>query len=394
MREEEESFSSFYLYNEHKELFCSKPKTLFLQYKNHRINLLSGKKIEKDISYFFKDLERYKCHGEVDEPIVIHFFYELGFYCCDLLNLIDESAPLAIFCEYTEVEKRNLPKVHSFKHCDFVPLTTPSEKKYKEQFKRVYSELLEGNCYQVNLTMPTVFRLSRRLSVAEYFSALWDDPMKVSAYAHGSYIHALDQLFLSNSPECLFQINEDIISSMPIKGTVKVDSDSERTKAWDELKGSRKDRGELYMITDLIRNDLCRMTLNPAIVKSKRKPLHVPGLVHQFSVVESTLPKELSIADVIKAIFPGGSITGAPKKRVMEIIDGVEQTRRGFYCGSTLLLYKNIKTASINIRSIDVDFTANEITYGSGGGVTLESNASDEFSELLAKIKSFLHILC
>ena len=90
------------------------------------------------------------------------------------------------------------------------------------------------------------------------------------------------------------------------------------------------------------------------------------------------------------ALFPGGSITGAPKKRVMELINEIEGFERGLYCGSTILLYKGLRSGSINIRSTQIDFMQNEIKYGAGGGVTLLSKASDEYKEALGKLKSFL----
>lgn len=292
------------------------------------------------------------------------------------------------------MRKKSLSGVKPYSKCNFVPLSTPRLEVYKEKFDKVYDHLMKGDCYQVNLTMPTIFRLNRKLKPKEFMRTIWHDTMKIGAYAHATYIHSLDQLYLSNSPECLFQVKGDSLISMPIKGTVKVSSDIEREAAWDELKNSKKDQAELNMISDLIRNDLARLTQNPAFVISKRLPLHVPGLVHQFSVVESKLSKDLTLKDVVLSMFPGGSITGAPKKRVMEIIKSVESEKRGFYCGSTIFMFKDIKTASINIRSIEVDFASDEILYGSGGGITLESNAEGEFEELMAKLKSFLEVLC
>lgn len=318
----------------------------------------------------------------------------MGYLCTDQEYLIDEGAPLAIFCEYNKVEKKALSGIKPYSRCNFIPLSTPSKKKYKQKFDLVYEHLLRGDCYQVNLTMPTVFRLDKKLKPKEFVRTVWSDPMKISAYAHATYIHSLNHLLLSNSPECLFQVDGDCLRSMPIKGTKKVENEADRSKDWKRLEESTKDQGELYMISDLIRNDLAKLTNNPALVKLKKIPLHVPGLVHQFSLVESKLNKETNLSDIIKCLFPGGSITGAPKKRVMKIINNIEIEKRGFYCGSTVLLFKDIKTASINIRSIEVDYASDEIIYGAGGGVTLESDVDSEFNELMAKLKSFLEVLC
>jgi anthranilate/para-aminobenzoate synthase component I len=119
----------------------------------------------------------------------------------------------------------------------------------------------------------------------------------------------------------------------------------------------------------------------------------VPGIVHQFSVVDTTVEKETTLLNVMEALFPGGSITGAPKKRVMEIIKDIEKYPRGFYCGSTVLLHKNLKCASINIRSAEISLDKDEIKYGSGGGITLLSKCESEFKETFQKMESFVKFL-
>ena len=164
-------------------------------------------------------------------------------------------------------------------------------------------------------------------------------------------------------------------------------------KAWEELVHSSKNEAELFMITDLMRNDLTKLSGSISKVIAKKKALNVPGLVHQFSVVESKLKEQTNLNDIVESIFPGGSITGAPKKNVMRLIYEIEKYDRGFYCGSTILLHKGKCTASINIRSAEVDFIQDEIKYGAGGGVTLLSQAREEYDEALAKLKSFLLLL-
>ena len=275
-------------------------------------------------------------------------------------------------------------------------LGTPLFKEYTQKFEKIYRHLVDGDCYQVNLTMPFYFRLRIPLSPKKLVRLLFKDSLKIGAYAHATYIHPMDKLFLSNSPECLFQVVKNkkyYIRSLPIKGTSKVLDEKKRQKAWRNLQKSKKDQAELFMITDLIRNDLTKVTKKPSRVLFKKFPLHVPGLVHQFSVIESEIDENKSIRDVVMGLFPGGSITGAPKKRVMEIINDIEKYTRGFYCGSTLLLFKDLKTASINIRSAEIDFSDDEIKYGAGGGVTLMSQCHLEFDEMFAKFKSYLETL-
>ena len=179
---------------------------------------------------------------------------------------------------------------------------------------------------------------------------------------------------------------------MPIKGTLRRDSKSV-AKLWQQMLDDKKEEGELLMITDLLKNDLNRLDTPSAKVRKLRAPLLVPGLMHQYSLISLKLKNEISLADTMKALFPGGSITGAPKKRVMEIIDDLERYKRGVYCGSTLLCYGNKKVASINIRTASINIEERMWRYGAGGGITLLSRPVDEFKEMEDRVSSFLKLL-
>ncbi len=391
-------FTSFYLYKEHKQLVCSQPKRAFLQYKNFKLDLKSGKRINQGLEQFDQHLSRLNLGRSFEKPIVIHFFYEYGHSCVDLLELIDDNKPLAIYVEYEKADIRPIYDIATDKEdLSFSPLAWVSFEEYHNKFQRTYKHLLDGDCYQVNLTMPFYLRPNEQLTADEYISRLWSDPLKVGAYAHATYIDSLGKLYLSNSPECLFQIKQKgkklKILTMPIKGTVEVNAEESRAEAWKKLISSEKDLAELDMITDLMRNDLTHVTEECSKVLYKQYPLNVPGLIHQFSVVESEIKKQLSVYDIFKGLFPGGSITGVPKKNVCRLINEIEKYNRGFYCGSSLLLFKNLKTASINIRSSEIDFVQDEVKYGSGGGITLLSQSQIEYDEALAKLKSFLLLL-
>jgi anthranilate/para-aminobenzoate synthase component I len=202
----------------------------------------------------------------------------------------------------------------------------------------------------------------------------------------------MGKLLLSNSPECLVQRRvcdgKVELYSMPIKGTMPIEHSAK--KAWEKLKASHKNRSELNMITDLIRNDLSRVAYPRARVLKKQQPLKVPGLMHQYSLVSCPVAASTSLGQVLECLFPGGSVTGAPKKRVLEIIHRLETETRGHYCGSTWLAYGKTLASSINIRTAEIDMGQREMKYGAGGGVTLQSVDSDEFEEMLRKSESFL----
>lgn len=382
-------FSDFYLKSLHKILHCQHPREAFIQYKNFRIDLLTAQRSNIPVGDLLDKMNDYDLLQQYQHPIVIHLFYEFGFYCQGLESLCRDHTPLAIFIYYEEAQIEVIPQIK--KECyDFVPLEHQSWHQYREQFKKVYRHLCYGDCYQLNLTQPFYFRALGAVQPRKLIQSIWNESLKVGAYAHGTFIGGIDTFYFSNSPECLFQVSEGKLRTMPIKGTALVNDETKRAEVWQKLLNSQKDGAELDMITDLMRNDLTKISMRPAMVLHKRYPLHVPGLVHQFSVIESKLNETSTLKDIILALFPGGSITGAPKKKVMELISQIENHHRGFYCGSTVLLYKNTKTASINIRSATFNFEKDEIHYGAGGGITLLSKDLAEYQECFNKLKSFL----
>lgn len=382
-------FSDFYLQNQHQVLHCHEPIEAFIQYKSFRIDLLTGKRFDIDVQGFFHKMEEFNMDGSFEKPIVFHLFYEFGYFCQDLEDECDGNIPLGVFIQYDEAYIEQITTVKK-EGLEFEPLEHQPFHKYQQKFKKVYEHLLRGDCYQLNLTQPFYFRSKQKINPREFIQSLWGESLKIGAYAHGTFIEGLDTLYFSNSPECLFQISKGKVRTMPIKGTISVESEKERSNDWKQLTSSQKDESELNMITDLMRNDLTKINMNPAKVVHKKYPLHVPGLVHQFSVIQSELKQNVNLKEIVRALFPGGSITGAPKKRVMELTREIENYNRGFYCGSTVLLYKNIKTASINIRSAEFNFERDEIKYGAGGGITLLSKDLAEYQECLDKLKSFL----
>jgi anthranilate/para-aminobenzoate synthase component I len=180
---------------------------------------------------------------------------------------------------------------------------------------------------------------------------------------------------------------------MPIKGTIVCEADLDMHEKWQELIADKKCESELFMIADLMRNDLSRIELPISEVVAKKKMLRVPKLLHQYTEIKVHLSDQVTIEKIIKNIFPGGSVTGAPKKRVMEILGEIEDHQRGFYCGSTIILMKEMKAASINIRTAIIDFNKQQLNYKAGGGITLRSDSRLEFEELSYKQKSFIDLL-
>jgi para-aminobenzoate synthetase component 1 len=393
-------FSLFYLPEKSDFLLCDRPSASYLFYKDFKLNLITAERTDSSLEELKMFLEQYKVGDNLDNPVVWHLYYDLGAAFVDLEELVPNHKPVALFIKYEHSKiLKSIDELvgKNTTNLKLKILEYPRFKKYKERFEKIYNHLIAGDCYQANLTDGFYFKINDDLNAFDFIATAFGQSEGRGAYSHATYVECLGKLFLSNSPECLFEIkkikDQFNIVSMPIKGTIKVSNNSERLRAWDMLSNSKKDQGELFMITDLIRNDLSKVEFKRATVRNKKLPLHVPGLVHQFSIVNSEISPETTLLKIVKALFPGGSITGAPKKRVIKILSDVENYNRGFYCGSTIIMHKQLKAASINIRSAVVDFSSKELFYGAGGGITLLSKDREEFDESYSKMESFLQFL-
>jgi len=365
-----------------------KPLKAYVYFKEKRFNLLTGFPETFPISLFTKKLESIKLQESVSNPLVFHFYYEYGLLIQGFDFLVDGNQPLAIEIEY-ESGKKIAPRKPTLSKLPLITLERPTWSEYKVSFNKIQDELLRGNCYQVNLTFPFDFMTNEILDprdIADYF---FSRP-NLGAFAHGTFLG--EEMILSNSPECLFQYRNNEIITMPIKGTLSR-GDETLDVLWQKMLDDKKEEGELVMITDLMKNDLNRLDTPSAQIRKLRAPLVVPGLLHQYSLISLILKNEISLSKTMNSLFPGGSITGAPKKRVMEIIAGIERYQRGIYCGSTLLCVGSRKAASINIRTAAINVQERIWRYGAGGGITLLSKPVSEFKEMEDKVASFLKLL-
>ena len=359
-------------------------------YRHHAIDLLTGHKFSYDFNNWIEVNQNILLSSTFDHPRVIHLFYELGFLIEKEFSLLSVESMLVIDIHFNTFQVL-VPKTS--KKIVLSPTNSPDFEDYKKAFEMGFEELLKGNCYQFNLTYPYHYSFNKLLQPEDFLFSLWRDQTARGAYGSATYIPFFKKLFLSNSPECLFQHKEKILSAMPIKGTLKRIDSEDWKPLWKNLVSDKKSQAELYMISDLLRNDLSRIEFPRAQIVKKKFPKLVPGLLHQYSQIDVELSSSVSLWRVIEKLFPGGSITGAPKKRAIRLIQELEKRERGFYCGSTLILYKEMKTASINIRSSVVDFEAQTMIYQAGGGITLLSEVEDEFKEMTYKRDSFIRTL-
>lgn len=364
----------------------------FAYFKNYRLNLKTNLKEIYSIKKFLKNLQTINFKSESKKPRVFHLFYELG-HILNNEKFVQEDDLLAIELIYQRESPYFLkPPGQEFK---LESRKSISQKEYLEKFYDGKDHLLKGNSYQLNLTFPFEFSLKGDPSIDELVGRIWYKEEDRGAYAHLSVIPPLKKIFISNSPECLFQIKRKnsslVLWSMPIKGTLKIGKKKNYKEDWEILKKSPKNQAELFMISDLLKNDLSKIENPNAKVIFKRRPLRVPNILHQYSLISVELSQKVNLYRIIKNLFPGGSVTGAPKKRSMEIIFQLEsKIPRGFYCGSTVILHKSLMAGSINIRSATLDTKIQKFLYGSGGGITLLSEPFEEFKEMNLKIDSFL----
>jgi para-aminobenzoate synthetase component 1 len=199
---------------------------------------------------------------------------------------------------------------------------------------------------------------------------------------------------LSSSPERFFETDGQIIRTRPIKGTRPRGETPELDRALlRELSESEKDRAELTMIVDLLRNDLGRVCrLGSVRVEKLCEPETYENVFHQVATIRGELSEKIGAEDILRAVFPGGSITGAPKIRAMEIIEELEPVKRGMYTGSLGYLgFDGRMDLNIAIRTL-VCFE-NRFYYQVGGGIVWDSDPDEEYDETLHKGRSIYRTL-
>jgi para-aminobenzoate synthetase component I len=208
-----------------------------------------------------------------------------------------------------------------------------------------------------------------------------------------AYINAKDHQVISTSPERFILRNQDRIETRPIKGTRprgKTPEEDERLQK--ELFNSRKDDAELSMIVDLLRNDIGKVCVGGSVRVKEHKRLEAyRNVYHLVSVVEGELDEKYDSVDVVRATFPGGSITGCPKIRSMEIIDEMEMHTRHIYTGSIgYISFHGTMDLSIAIRTATVH--NGKMTFSVGGGIVYDSDPEDEFDETLHKGQTLMSV--
>lgn len=263
---------------------------------------------------------------------------------------------------------------------------------YLEAVKRIKAYIASGDVYQVNLSQRAICRFEGS-PISLYQALRSGNPAPYSAW-----INCDGFVLLSTSPEQFLRKRGRRVETRPIKGTrPRGKTDIEDLHNAAMLQGSEKDRAELLMIVDLERNDLGRIAEFGSVQAQQLYHLeHYASVIHQTAVVKALMRKDKDIFDCIRALFPGGSITGAPKVRAMEIIEELEPTRRGVYTGSIGYIgFDGDAEFNIAIRSLHLK--EGYLDYQVGSGIVWDSKPEDEYQETLDKgraIREAIDNLC
>ncbi|WP_224993390.1 anthranilate synthase component I family protein [Acinetobacter pittii] len=302
----------------------------------------------------------------------------------------DEPDALELF-SYLENRIENSISNHSKNIFELTTTIQPrwSKKQYFEAFYKIQEYIKAGDCYQINLTQE--FKADFKGSLLNKAADLW----RLTNAPYAGYLKLDNFELLSCSPELFIEFNQNKqIKTRPIKGTmpryknVEKDFISKQT-----LKNSQKDQAENVMIVDLLRNDLSIYANTGSVKTTKLFEIESFNQVHHMvSEIVATLKDDVNPMQMLLSALPGGSITGAPKIRAIQIIEELEEAARGAYCG-TLGYFNFDGTGRWNILIRSFQQYQNQLSLWAGGGITIASNAEAEYQESLDKVSAMLNLM-
>jgi para-aminobenzoate synthetase / 4-amino-4-deoxychorismate lyase len=319
------------------------------------------------------------------------FTYDAGYGLEPSLNKSARSSSLpeawfGLFRRYDDIRPENvealLPPAEG--GWTSAPKPTVTKATYAETFSTVKSYITAGDIYQVNLTFPCV------VDAVGHPLALYAGLRRRAKAGYGGVIWTGTDWLLSLSPELFFALQDGKVTTKPMKGTAVRCADATCDEAAiHNLQSDPKQRAENLMIVDLLRNDLSRVAERGTVTVPELFSVETYPTVHQMtSTITAQLQQGLGAVDVIKAIYPCGSITGAPKIRAMEIITEVEPTARGAYTGSIGRIDPSGDAAfNVAIRTLHMSAGSSCARMGLGGGIVADSQMQEEWRECIAKGK-------
>ncbi len=254
---------------------------------------------------------------------------------------------------------------------------------YSEKLSHILDHIHRGDIYEVNFCQE-FFAENTHIDPLLVYQKL----NRISSSPFATFLKTDDKFLLSASPERFVKKQGNHIISQPIKGTARRHMDpNEDRKIAAHLEKDSKERAENIMIVDLVRNDLSKTAIKGSVRVKELCEVHTFKQVHQLiSTVISTVKKDINSIDLIKSLFPMGSMTGAPKISAMEIIEEEEETKRGLYSGAVgYFTPENDFDFNVVIRSILYNETKKFVSFSVGGAITGKSNPENEYQECLLK---------
>ncbi len=338
--------------------------------------------------------------SEIDEQrkkglyIAGYINYEAAYYLIDkLAGLQDKSShkTLLHFYAFAEPRRCTFNEIDdalgdTYEHEPFIHNIELSEarEQYLDQIVRIQRYILEGDTYQVNHTI----RMSFDLEGSQL--ALYKALRARQSVEYSAFLRTPEKTILSLSPELFIEKKSSILTSRPMKGTSPRGTTSVEDAAIKQsMTSDEKQLSENLMIVDLMRNDIGKLAkVGSMQAKQLFEIQEFETLFQMISTIRGEVDKDVTFLDVVKELFPCGSITGTPKIRTMEIIHELESQARGVYTGAIgYIAPDNDFTFNVPIRTIEFDASSNHGQLGIGGGIIHESDAIDEWQECLLKAK-------
>lgn len=281
---------------------------------------------------------------------------------------------------------------HKFQTTNIETKPRISKEDYLNKIEALRQHILRGDCYEINFCME-FFAEDSIISPLNVYKKLTE----ISPNPFSCYYKCHDKYLFCASPERYLKKEGNIIISQPIKGTIGRIKQNEYADEANKkiLHQSYKDRSENVMVVDLVRNDLSKVCIDGSVKVDELFGIYTFPQVHQMiSTIKGELKDNVDFADILRATFPMGSMTGAPKKKVMELIEQYEQSKRGIFSGAVgYITPEKDFDFNVVIRSIMYNETKKYLSYQVGSGITFYSNAEQEYRECLLKAEAIKQVL-
>ncbi len=334
-----------------------------------------------DIKPALAKLQQYQKHGFY---LAGYFAYELGYVLEPVLRKFlprDHAKPLLQFGVFKGFGRQDIPAQGTASLSGLAPLWSKAQ--YQRGFAKIMAYIRAGDVYQINLSFPVTGNYHGSAG------ALYRKLKPRQPVRYGGVINLGGACHISLSPELFFEIKNDKIFMRPMKGTMRRGVTDDEDKALARgLQKDDKNRAENLMIVDLLRNDISRISRAGSVKVTDLFSVETfPTLHTMTSGIEAHLQPRTDLHNILRALFPCGSITGAPKIRAQEIISALENRNRGAYCGALGFIDPDDHMRfNVGIRTLTLS-PDGQFSYPVGSGIVADSKGSDEYAECLLKAK-------